>query len=110
MIIYRILRIICVITACCSLAACSITPQTSAARDLLEIGSTKGCTLIKADEVNNASFGAYPEICKERAFSEMKNLVAQLGGNAYRYQIVDLSPCLMGGTTISFEAFSCPSR
>lgn len=104
------LRVLCVIAVCCVLAACSITHQTPAAQALRELGSTDGCTLIKADEVNNASFGAYPEVCKERAFSEMKNLVAELGGNAYRYQIVQLNPCLTGGTTISFEAYSCPNR
>ncbi|WP_432741121.1 hypothetical protein ABXJ76_13220 [Methylobacter sp. G7] len=104
------LRILCVILVYCILAACSITNQTPAARSLRELGSTDGCTLIKTDEINNASFGAYPEVCKERAFSEMKNLVAQLGGNAYRYQIIQLAPCLMGGTTISFEAYSCTIR
>jgi hypothetical protein len=98
------------ILICCSSIACSITRQTPEARSLRELGSTDGCTLIKADEINNASFGAYPEVCKERAFSEMKNLVAQLGGNAYRYQILQIAPCLSGGTTISFEAYSCLNR
>ena len=103
-------RVIFVITAYSVLSACSITPQSPTARALRELGSTDTCTLIKTDEVNNASFGAFPEVCKERAFSEMKNLVAQLGGNAYRYQIVQINPCLMGGTTISFEAYSCPNK
>jgi len=97
-----------VITACFATTACSITPQTPSALNLRELGSVEGCTLIKADEVNNASMGAYPSVCKERAFAEMKNRVAQLGGNAYRYQVVKMNPCLMGGTTISFEAYSCP--
>lgn len=98
------------LAVCLSLIACSITPQSLEARALREIGATDGCKLIKVDEITNASFGAYPEICKERAFSEMKNQVAQLGANAYRYQFVDISPCLAGGTTISYEAFICPNK
>ena len=68
------------------------------------------CKLITTEEINDHSFGAHPGVCAKRAHDSMRNRVAELGGNAYVIAYQTVLPCLYGGTTISFEAYSCPEN
>jgi hypothetical protein len=94
------------------LASCSSVPLTTEARRVREIQPdwANSCKLITTEEVNNTSFGAHPGICAQRAQDSMRNRVAELGGNAYVVTYRSVSLCLVGGTTISFEAYKCPER
>lgn len=101
-----------IILLCISSATHSGTPLTEEGKKVREISPdwSNQCDFMGTKEVTNASFGANPDVCKKRAFDEMKNKVGELGGNAYLVTYIDVSPCLFGGTTITFEAYRCPDE
>lgn len=95
-----------------SLVACSSVPLTPAGMLVkpMRPDQVATCKYLASEEINDSSFGAYPGICEKRARDSMRNRVAALGGNAYVQTYVSIFPCTMGGTTISFEAYSCPEQ
>lgn len=91
------------------LAACGSVPLTPAGLRVKSIlaEQAKSCKYVTSEDINDASFGAHPGICERRARDSLRNRVAELGGNAYVQTHISVFPCAMGGTTISFEAYSC---
>jgi hypothetical protein len=92
------------------LISCSGIPLTGEGQKVREISPdwSNQCDLIGIREISNASAGASPGVCKKRALDEMKNKIGEIGGNAYVITHIRVYPCLMGGTTVTFEAYSCP--
>jgi len=94
------------------LVSCSSVPLTPEGKRVRKIQPdwANTCRFITSEEINNASFGAHPGICAKRAHDAMRNRVAELGGNAYVITYETVSFCATGGTTVSFEVYSCPEH
>ena len=68
------------------------------------------CKLVSTGEVTS-KMGYSPDDCRVKVHHMLFNAVVAAGGNAYviTYQSLG-APCLMGGSTISYEAYACPVR
>lgn len=90
------------------LASCGSVPLTPEAKRVRQIQPdwANACKLISVEEIQSTN-GYSPADCQNKAFYVMLNRVAEMGGNAYLVTHESVSPCLTGGTTLTFEAYSC---
>lgn len=84
-----------------------LTPEAKRVRQIQPDWANK-CKLISVEEIQSTN-GYSPADCQNKAFYVMLNRVAEMGGNAYLVTHESVSPCLSGGTTLTFEAYSCVS-
>ncbi|MDD2929960.1 MAG: SHOCT domain-containing protein [Sideroxydans sp.] len=90
------------------IASCGSVPLTPEAKRVRQIQPdwANACKLISVDEIQSTN-GYSPADCQNKAFYVMLNRVAEMGGNAYLVTHESVSPCLTGGTTLTFEVYSC---
>src|SRR5438270_13010605 len=87
-----------------SCASVTLTPQAKLVRKI-QPDWANTCKMISTEEVKSAN-GYSPADCQKKAFYLMLNKVASVGGNAYVVTHESPTmPCLMGGTTLTFEAY-----
>lgn len=93
------------------LVSCGNVPLTPEARLVRKIQPdwANTCKLISMEEINSTN-GYSPADCQNKAFYLMLNRVAEMGGNAYVITHESVSPCLTGGTTLTFEAYKCSGK
>ncbi len=66
----------------------------------------KSCKLITKSYVQNLK-GFGPEECKANAHIRIKNIVAELGGNAYTVTFEKSQICIRGGTGVAYTVYQC---
>jgi hypothetical protein len=97
-----------VIVACLLLIASCVTLTPGAKVRRIESNEANACKIISTEKAESV-VGYSPSNCQNKAFASMINEVASLGGNAYVItQQSPAYPCLFGGTTLTFEVYSCP--
>lgn len=77
--------------------------------ELIQQEQTNSCQLITKSYVQNLE-GFGPEECKANAHIRIKNIVAELGGNAYTIIFEKSRICIAGGTGVGYTVYNCPNK
>ena len=72
----------------------------------IQLEQAKACRLVAESHVENLK-GFGPEECKANTHILIKNIVAELGGNAYTVSFEKSRICIAGGTGVSYKAYQC---
>lgn len=99
---------LCLVILLVSCGSVPLTPEAKRVRQIQPDWANR-CKLISIEEIQSTN-GYSPADCHDKAFYMMLNRVAEMGGNAYLVTHESVSPCLTGGTTLTFEAYSCPDK
>jgi|GEM_PF-4768525 len=73
---------------------------------LIHAEQANSCKLLTKSYLHNSK-GVGLEECKDNAHKKIKNIVVDLGGNAYMVTFEKSKLCAAGGTGVSYNVYNC---